>query len=232
MNKDPYKVLGVSPSASDDQIKEAYKELVRKFHPDQYQGMPISDVAEEKMAEINQAYDEIMTSRRGGNHYSFNGGSQSSGGNFWNGGSGSSNDSSFNNNAERGYYSMGFDSTEVRNLLNAGNVTRAEQILGNVNTGERNAEWYFLMGSVCYRRGWLNDAYSNFSRASSMEPSNYEYADAMNRMNSERSGNMYGNPMGRSAGRSDMDQACNCCSDLICLDCLCECMGGDLISCC
>lgn len=65
ISKDPYKILGVSPTASDAEIKSAYKELVKKYHPDQYQDNPLADVAEEKMSEINAAYDQIMTSRRG-----------------------------------------------------------------------------------------------------------------------------------------------------------------------
>ena len=64
ISKDPYKILGVSPTASDAEIKSAYKELVKKYHPDQYQDNPLADVAEEKMSEINAAYDQIMTSRR------------------------------------------------------------------------------------------------------------------------------------------------------------------------
>ena len=62
ISKDPYKILGVSPTASDAEIKSAYKELVKKYHPDQYQDNPLADVAEEKMYEINAAYDQIMTS--------------------------------------------------------------------------------------------------------------------------------------------------------------------------
>ena len=57
ISKDPYKILGVSPTASDAEIKSAYKELVKKYHPDQYQDNPLADVAEEKMSEINAAYD-------------------------------------------------------------------------------------------------------------------------------------------------------------------------------
>ena len=52
ISKDPYKILGVSPTASDAEIKSAYKELVKKYHPDQYQDNPLADVAEEKMSEI------------------------------------------------------------------------------------------------------------------------------------------------------------------------------------
>ena len=100
ISKDPYKILGVSPTASDAEIKSAYKELVKKYHPDQYQDNPLADVAEEKMSEINAAYDQIMTSRRGGGYQS----------------------------AESGYdgyaSSQGFDSGYIRSLIQAEAILR------------------------------------------------------------------------------------------------------------
>ena len=56
----PYEILGVSENASDDEIKKAYKELVKKYHPDKYQDNPLSDLAKEKLQEINEAYNMIM----------------------------------------------------------------------------------------------------------------------------------------------------------------------------
>ena len=109
ISKDPYKILGVSPTASDAEIKSAYKELVKKYHPDQYQDNPLADVAEEKRSEINAAYDQIMTSRRGGGYQS----------------------------AESGYdgyaSSQGFDSGYIRSLIQSGSYTQADQILDNVS---------------------------------------------------------------------------------------------------
>ncbi len=59
---DPYSVLGVSPNASDEEIKKAYREkLARKYHPDNYQNNPLADLAEEKMKEVNEAYDASTT---------------------------------------------------------------------------------------------------------------------------------------------------------------------------
>lgn len=62
---DPYSVLGVSPDASDEEIKKAYRELARKYHPDNYQNNPLADLAEEKMKAINEAYDAITKQRAG-----------------------------------------------------------------------------------------------------------------------------------------------------------------------
>ena len=63
---DPYTVLGVKPDASDEEVKRAYRELARKYHPDNYQNNPLADLAEEKMKEINEAYDQITKQRAGG----------------------------------------------------------------------------------------------------------------------------------------------------------------------
>ncbi len=203
MNRDPYEVLGVSRNASEEEIKKAYKELVKKYHPDQYQESPLSDVAEEKMAEINEAYDTIINERRNNGSY-YNNSSNYSGVNYY----------------------------DIRRLIQTGDVTRADNILSSVPANERNAEWYFLKGSVCYTRGWLNEAYQNFTTAVNMAPQNVEYRSALNQMEQQRNGYMAGNPMGMNANRSDADRMCNCCSNLICADCCCECMGGDLIPCC
>ena len=72
---DPYKVLGISRDATDEQVKEAYREMAKKYHPDNYQGSPIADLANEKMKEVNEAYDQIMNERKNRK----NGGSSSQG---------------------------------------------------------------------------------------------------------------------------------------------------------
>ena len=65
--KDPYSILGVAKNATDDEVKAAYKALVRKYHPDNYaDDNPLKDLANEKMQEVNQAYDEIMRMREKG----------------------------------------------------------------------------------------------------------------------------------------------------------------------
>lgn len=199
--KDPYSVLGVSRNATDDEIKNAYRELARKYHPDNYAENPLADLAAEKMKEINEAYDAIINSRRNTKH--------SNGGNY----SGNST-SSF---------------PEVRSLINQNRLEQAQEILDGVSPEMRDAEWYFLNGTVLYRRGWFDQAYTSFATASRMEPGNMEYRTALK--NAQRQTSKQYNPYNSYGNTGGMD-ACNCCSNLLCADCLCECMGGDLIPCC
>lgn len=207
---DPYKVLGVSPSATDEEVKEAYRNLAKKYHPDQYGDSPLKDLADEKMKEINAAYDAITEQRknrgRQGNYSGRSGGYNNVGSNP---------NSSF---------------SDVRSLIMSGRIADAEQILNGVPAERRNAEWYFLKGSVLYRRGWLEEAKDHFSRACQMDPGNGEYSAALNQAMNQGSG-MYGgyNPGGMNAGGCN---SCDMCSSMICADCCCEAMGGDLIPCC
>lgn len=62
----PYTVLGVDVTATDDEIKKAYRELAKKYHPDNYADSPLADLAQEKMKEINEAYDTIQRERAEG----------------------------------------------------------------------------------------------------------------------------------------------------------------------
>ncbi len=214
---DPYKILGVSPNATDEEIKMAYRELAKKYHPDNYSGSPIADLASEKMKEINEAYDEVVAQRK---RQKSEGGAPYSG---YNGYSGNPDYGS-----PYGYGGSGFN--DVRSLIMAGRVADAEQILNGVPAEGRNAEWYFLKGTVLYKRGWLEEAYNSYSRACQMDPGNAEYRAAMNQVVNQRNG-VYGgyNPnMPHTGGCS----SCDVCSSLLCADCCCECMGGDLIPCC
>lgn len=196
--KDPYAVLGVSQNATDDEVKKAYRELARKYHPDNYTNNPLADLAEEKMKEINEAYDTITKMRSGGyragNTSSYQGGYQQQ----YGGGTG---DPSFN---------------RVRTLINGGNLQQAEEMLHGIPT--KNGEWYFLSGSIAYRKGWLDEAAQNFRIAAQMEPNNLEYRQALNMM--QGGGQVY-RPYGYSSSMDAMD----CCTTMMCLNCLCG--GGN-----
>ncbi len=200
---DPYKVLGVSKDASDDEIKKAYRELARKYHPDNYIDNPLADLVEEKMKEVNEAYDQIQKERVSG----FSGSSRTSGG-----------------------YSSGTSSnyTHVRELINERRFSDAELILDAVSQGERNAEWNFLKGCVLIQRGWYYDAQKYLETACYLDPNNHEYRLTLERI--RKSTGNYGGSY-RTGGNSGTSP-CDICTGLICADCLCECCGGDLISCC
>lgn len=200
---DPYAVLGVSKNATDDEVKNAYRELARKYHPDNYADNPLSDLAGEKMKEINEAYDSIMAERRAG---------KTSGGTYTGNTGGAS---SF---------------PDVRNLINQGRLEQAQEVLDGVPPQSRDAEWYFLNGTVLYRRGWFDQAFTSFSTASRMDPNNSEYRNAV--QNAARQQGRQYNPYRTYGGTGSDCGACDVCQGLICADCCCECMGGDLIPCC
>lgn len=202
--RNPYEVLGIKENASEEEVKRAYRELVRKYHPDQYQNNPLSDLAEEKLREINSAYDFIMKKFSGV-------GRQDTRTNYQNYRSG--------NGSE--LYSR------VRVFINTGNIGMAEEMLDR--SGDRSAEWFFLKGLIALRKGWYDEAHTNIRTASNMDPGNYEYREALNRLN--RSNMSYrGAAFGR--GYNQGPDLCTICQCLWCSDCCCECMGSDLINCC
>lgn len=196
--KDPYEVLGVGPSASDEEIKRAYRDLARKYHPDNYADNPLADLAQEKMKDINEAYDTITRSRSGGGY-------QQSG----------QNRQSYQNAS---YYSAGNPSyAQIRQLISQGSLDAAESLLRN--SSGRDAEWYYLSGMIAYRRGFLDDARRNFQSAYSMEPGNPEYQQALRAV--QGGGNMYRQTNYGSG--SDCDDLC---TSMLCAHCLCNCLGG------
>lgn len=129
---DPYAVLGLSPSASDEEVKRAYRALVKKYHPDNYVNNPLADLAEAKMKEINEAYDAIVKGRTQGGYQQQ---AQSNGNRYGTGGQTGQNPAFL----------------QVRQLIVQNNLAEAERILRS--TAANSAEWYFLMGSIAYKRG-------------------------------------------------------------------------------
>lgn len=198
----PYSVLGVSENAGVEEIKQAYRTLARKYHADYNEGSPLSDVAKQKMDELDRAYDEIM-SQRSGNYNSQN-----------------------NSNAYNAYNSP--HSTQygdVRQQINSGRIDDAQTILDGIPADMRDAEWYYLKGLIHQKRGWFDEAYSNYSQACQMDPSNAEYSNAFNSLNRNANGG-YRQTGGSPSGACG---ACDVCTGLMCADCCCECFGGDLV---
>jgi molecular chaperone DnaJ len=216
MINNPYQVLGVTPNASNDEIKKAYRELSRKYHPDSYVDNPLSGLAEEKFKEVQEAYDQIMKERESGYSSGYGSGS---------------------NNGYSNVNGSGSDSAEmstVFNYLNSRRYREAVDMLTRITP--RNARWYYY--SAVANAGLGNNvmALDHARQAVNMEPSNQEYRNFLNQI--EWQGQRYqstrynnsGYPgtggYGRNYGTG------NLCCDLWCADSICECMGGDLISCC
>ncbi len=205
----PYKVLGVNEGASNEEIRAAYLSLVKKYHPDKYTDPDMKQLANEKLKEINEAYDQLTKNPGKTASSGYSGAAYGAGGH---GGSYSGPE------ADR--------FVRARSLINAGNLDGAKTILDSIQT--RNAEWYYLYGIIYLRQGWYDKAREFLGRAYRTEPGNSEYAQAYNTL--RYTGNPYSRP--RQSTSYGNCSACDICSGLMCADCCCECMGGDLIRCC
>ena len=198
MSKDPYSVLGVSRDATDAEIKKAYRELARKYHPDNYAGNPLADLVEEKMKEVNEAYDLIQKERAAGGSTS-----------------GSSRYSSYT-------YSGITSFAEVRRLISEGKYSEAEIIIDSTPSGDRGAEWNYLKGCLLSQRGFFYDAQKYIETACYLDPNNAEYANARNKLRYQ-SGAYGGSYRGQSGAGSD---CCSICATFLVLDACCDCCGA------
>jgi len=201
----PYQVLGVPESATDAEVKKAYLNLARKYHPDNYHDSPLEDLAQEKMKEINAAYEEITKERSGQ-------GSGSSSYGYGYGGSGT---------AQQTWNTQSSSSVlqQVRIAINSGDLSRAEALLANYS--DHSAEWNFLKGAVCYRRGWMDEAKRYYQTACQMDPGNSEYQQALDYMENGPA-NAYqpdGTPFGTAACNADGLCPKLCCIWMVCNGC-------------
>ena len=205
--KDPYKTLGVSRDATDAEIKKAYYALAKKYHPDNYQGTDLSDLAEEKMKEINEAYAEIERQRASGGGVAY--------------------DYAYDDGETRGTGGGTYGGTlrQVRMLINERRYDRAMAILTAIPETGRDAEWHYLYGCVLLGAGNYMEGVRYIETACYMAPDNPEYARTRESIRMRSAS--YGQPY-----RSGSDDLCRMCQTLWLLDCCCECMGGDLIRCC
>lgn len=222
---DPYKTLGVDPNASDEEVKKAYRNLVKKYHPDRYAQAPkeVQQQASEKAKQINAAYEAILSQRSG---------KQSAGGGYGGAGYGSYGNyggyggyGGYGNYGGYGGYGgagrSGGSYGDIREMLQRGLVLQAEQALLRMQV--RDAEWHYLYGIVCMRKGWYAKARESFEMACRLDPGNGEYRQALEQIEA-----VFQQSAGRGTVSSDWSQTlCAICQCLACSGCC----GGRICFC-
>lgn len=203
MISDPYKVLGVSPDASDEEIKKAYRELAKKYHPDLHPG---DKECERKMNEINAAYEQIKNPQPAGAPNGYGYGYSRSG--F--GGSRAAEDDG--------------ESTAIRAAMNfiiTGHFHEALNALSGVPGSERNGRWYYLSAMANAGLGNIILAREQAEQACRMEPNNSEYAAFLGEL--QRGRTFYANRSGHFPAVAFGESLCLglCAANLLCRFCPC-----------
>lgn len=230
--KSPYDILGVSPNASEDEVKKAYRKLSRKYHPDANVNNPNKEQAEEKFKEVQQAYDAIMSGNAnsyGGNGYNqagYGGGYSNTGngygpfggyGNFGGFGSG------FGGYGNPGSNSYGDDKdatylNAAMNYIRGGDYNSALRVLSEIEN--RTGRWYYVSAIANYSAGNQAIALQHIQIAMKMEPGNMEYQQLYSTM--QNGGNWY-TTRGTSYGYPNMSSnyCCDMCLMNLCLNLIC-----------
>lgn len=198
----PYQVLGVRETATADEIKTAYRNLVKKYHPDKYTDPAMKELAEEKIKQINEAYDMLTKNANGSTAHSYQSRSYS------------------------GSYSGegAFEFTRVESFINSGNFAAATQILDSMSI--RNARWNYLYGVVALRTNRFDAAANFFETAYRMEPNNIEYIKAYNmtHMNGHTYRTNSGNVTTNDCGCFGCDDdCCTIFTSVLCANMMCDC---------
>ena len=216
MMEDPYKILGVSPGASDEEIKRAYRALAKKYHPDRNPG---DEEAAKKMQQINAAYERIKNPAAAQQNQGYGGYSQYDPFGF----------GGFGGYQQRSYTDSDSGDNYQKAALNYIRFGRYREALNTLeNSSARDARWYYLSALANDGLGNQVTALEHIRRAVSMEPDNQEYIDALNRI--EHGGTAYRQQAGNFRG---FEMRSNPCMNL----CLCYlaqmlCCGRPVIWCC
>lgn len=217
MYQDPYKVLGVSPSATDEEIKKAYRELTKKYHPDLN---PDDPNATEKMNEINAAYDRIKNGDTQQQYYGQSSARQDYGYGgytdpFGFGGYGAWGGAQRQQHYERSEY------TAARNYIRNGMYKEALTALNAVPNPERDGRWFFLNATANMYMGNKIAALEAAKRAVEIDPGNEEYHRLLEQL--QRGGDFYDSYSTRFVSGLDTNRLClTLCAANLCLGPLCN----------
>ena len=200
MVQDPYKVLGVSPDASDEEIKKAYRNLTKQYHPDLNPG---DEKAAQKMHDINAAYDAIKngTAQTGGAAEA-----QQYGPYGWNGFNGFNGWSTYNWNQEQTQPSERSECTAARNYIRNRMYKEALTALSGVPAEERDGRWFYLSGVAKMYQGNKIAALEDAKRAVTLDPESEEYRRLLEQLQS--GGDFYENYTQEYQGGLRMERLC------------------------
>ena len=222
MPYDPFVILGVQKGATQSEILEAYKEKRGQYQSLVFEEGEVGADAARKIQELDNAYQLAM-------EYTHDSASVSGG-----------------EEAE------GFDAfSDVKDAIKNKDFSRAQSLLDD--NFDRNGEWHYYQAIIYYEKSWLQESKKQLEIALTLDPANAKYQKALDNMKKKIDGTNAFNDSkeGKSKGKrtktnqneeyhyqrsyqqqSSEDTACRVCQGLLCADCCCECMGGDLISCC
>lgn len=214
---DPYKVLGIAPGATDEEIKRAYRNLSRKYHPDANVNNPDRAQAEEKFKEVQMAYDQIMKQKQQGYSY---GSGYGGGGTYGYGGFGYGRTNGAYGNSGYGSSASG-ESVEMQaaaNYIRNRCFKEALHVLDGIS--DRTARWYYYSAIANAGSGNNVTAKEHASQAVNMEPSNMEYRQLQQQLEFggtwyQSRGGEYERPYSGSSGWCMsmllLNLLCNCC---------------------
>ena len=260
MRENPYKVLGVKEGASYDEIKRAYRELVKKYHPDKYRDNPLADLADVKMREINEAYDAVMKNAGGAFQYQSEDGTAQDYNSSNAGAQGGARSSTSERQGASGQQGQSYQQNQSRQQGQSAQQGQAGWQGGQQQSGFGDEAEMARNARNCINAGNLAEAQRLLDRMRTRNAEWYYlqgliflrkgwydrgYASIQRAVQMDPGNYEYRNAMNGmnsqfqgyrqqyvNRGSASNPDMCQICTTIWCADSCCECMGGDLVGCC